>query len=259
MVGITTNSNLGGGGSSVPDGATVLPVNDVSTLLKCAGLRNAYTTIGEVLADRPCFFNMFASQNAVNYLVRCTAFITSICSNKDILNGMGLLPTRIVILLADLTWREAICASSYYKEALRTYIPVMTSNTTPYGTCFASSFWNSGFEAYRGVRSDSHWCSKTQSANQEYWGYRFIVPTRIFKVQYALTNSYYGMYKFDFQGSKDGTNYTTILTHTGPMSYAQQTFTLDSGDFYTYYRMLRANTESLWSTLESVSFYGVME
>ena len=68
----------GGGGGSVPDGRTVTPINDAVIWQKCAGISNpTYTSIGEILADSGMLQTLMASNNAVDYLVRCKAFIAT--------------------------------------------------------------------------------------------------------------------------------------------------------------------------------------
>jgi len=66
----------GGGGSSVPDGRTVTPINDVTLLQQCAGIANpTYTSLFQILADTGILQTILSNQNAVNYLVRCKGFI----------------------------------------------------------------------------------------------------------------------------------------------------------------------------------------
>lgn len=66
----------GGGGSSVPDGRTVTPVNDVTLLQQCAGISNpTYTSLSQILGDTGILQTILSNQNAVNYLVRCKDFI----------------------------------------------------------------------------------------------------------------------------------------------------------------------------------------
>lgn len=66
----------GGGSPAVPDGKTVTPINDVTIWQQCAGIANpTYTTLAEVLADVGILSALMASNNAVDYLVRCKAWI----------------------------------------------------------------------------------------------------------------------------------------------------------------------------------------
>ena len=68
----------GGGGGSVPNGKTVTPINDAVIWQQCAGISNpTYTSIGEILADSGMLQTLMASNNAVDYLVRCKAFMAT--------------------------------------------------------------------------------------------------------------------------------------------------------------------------------------
>lgn len=73
----------GGGSPAVPDGKTVTPINDVTIWQQCAGIANpTYTTLAEILADTGILQTLMASNNAVDYLARCKAWI-----------GKALIPT----------------------------------------------------------------------------------------------------------------------------------------------------------------------
>jgi hypothetical protein len=64
--------------SSVPDGKTVTPTDDVSIWLQCGQRSENYTTLAQVLADSSCLSALMADNNAVDYLVRSKAFIGNV-------------------------------------------------------------------------------------------------------------------------------------------------------------------------------------
>lgn len=61
-------------GPDVPDGKTVLPINDIIVWQECAGIENGYTTLGEILNDSSFLSVLMSSNNAVDYLKRSTDF-----------------------------------------------------------------------------------------------------------------------------------------------------------------------------------------
>lgn len=63
--------------SSIPDGKTVTPTDDISIWLACGGRSETYTTLAEVLNDSVCLSTLIADSNAVDYLVRSTSFAKS--------------------------------------------------------------------------------------------------------------------------------------------------------------------------------------
>ena len=124
---------LGGGGSSVPDGRTVTPINDVILLQQCAGISNpTYTKISEILTDTGILQTILSNQNAVNYLVRCKDFTT---------------------------WKN--------------YIPDMTSDTTPSGECFGSAYATEAYYYYAFDGETSGGWIAPSNATNNYIGYEY--------------------------------------------------------------------------------------
>lgn len=97
----------------IPEGATVLPTDDIQIWLKCANIQDkSYTTLAEVLADRETFETLIADSNACDYMARST------------------------------TWAKV--------EGL---VPIMTGATTPSGEASASNTYSSGYpwKAFNGT------------------------------------------------------------------------------------------------------------
>ena len=69
---------------SVPDGAVVMPINDITTWLKTGEISNqySYTTIEQVIADSTCTESLMKNENAMKYLARSTEFADAICANE---------------------------------------------------------------------------------------------------------------------------------------------------------------------------------
>lgn len=139
----------GGGGSSVPDGRTVTPVNDVTLLQQCAGIANpTYTSLSQILADTGILQTILSNQNAVNYLVRSTGFAKS----------------------------EII-------------VPKMTSNNTPSGQCITAHerSGNEAYMAFD--RDANTFWSGYAGENNQYVGYIFPSVRKIRKVVITFKQS----------------------------------------------------------------------
>ena len=135
------------------NGRTALPIDDVTIFLECAAIYDSeITTLADLLADTELFATVIASENAVNYLVRCTGWQSTICGNQTIMSIIGLNNMASNALLADVSgWRVAICNSSYYESILNVKVPLMTSATTPEGQVFDSGYYSSpGYGAFGG-------------------------------------------------------------------------------------------------------------
>lgn len=120
-------------------------------------------------------------------------------------------------------------------------IPVMTSNTTPSGTAFAST-QAVGQEAWRAFDQNTAtgWATTTGTLTGVI-GYQF--PTaRIIKryLWRASINAANNPRNWTFQGSNDGVNYTTLDTVTGSQIGASSTYIstgLTNSNAYSFYRM----------------------
>ena len=126
------------GKSNIPDGATVLPTDDIQILLNCADIWDkSYTTLNELLADTDTLLAVINSENAVNYLVRST------------------------------TW-----------AAPKMLVPEMTSNNTPSGICLCDSnvSGEEAYKAFDRNNS-TYWESNVANTTGGQWvGYKFTTP-----------------------------------------------------------------------------------
>lgn len=332
--------HVGGGFSTptpaVPDGKTVTPINDVTIWQQCAGIANpTYTTLAEVLADTGILQTLMASNNAVDYLVRCKDWagkalvptmtsnttpsgVVSVSSNSNNYEGWkafnkdessGWIPlnddtSRYIqydfeksvtiqsiqtigvgsdnskiytatlkgsnngidyvdldssiqvkfgntifnktisnanayryyklvytnsttgvyshgsgmklqlynenlcdssnamtyigqnnyasnTLLADSDWRDAICNSTYFESVLNVKVPIMTSNTTPSGECFAKDAYTS-LQPYLAFNNDLNTAvhsSNYASIVNWYVGYEFTSPVKVYLMKYTISQA----------------------------------------------------------------------
>ena len=114
--------------------------------------------------------------------------------------------------------------------------PAMTSNVTPSGTAFASS--TSSGAPWQAFNQDGSTATFWQSAvaNTGILGYQF-TSGKVIK-RYATKTAATGMpTSWTFQGSNDGTTYTTLETVTGAPATAYTSGILANTTSYTYYRI----------------------
>lgn len=129
---------------SVPDGATVTPVNDITTWLKTGEISNqySYTTIEQVIADSTCTQSLMNNENAMKYLARSTEFADAICASETTMTYLGQSAyVDDTVLNSDL-WVQKITNSSHMEKVFYGLIPVLTSNNDNGYLCSASSYWN---------------------------------------------------------------------------------------------------------------------
>lgn len=187
---------------SVPNGKTVLPVNDIDLLLRCAGIKGStITTLSELLADTTTLQAVINSNNAIDYLVRSTEFAKS--------------------------------------EAL---VPTMTSDTEPSGVASASSVYNSSYPAWKVFDKDlnvsSSWVSN--GTTNQWVKYRF--PTAQCVKSVSIYTNFTGgadstIKNFRVEGSNDDSEFTTIYTGTYLNQSGNQSFSFSNNESYLYYRL----------------------
>ena len=230
-----------------PNGATVTPTDDVQTWLHCANIWDkSYTTISEVVADTTTLNTLIANENANDYLVRSTTFATDICSNESAMTYIDLNDYCANKLLADSTWREAICNSTYFEKVLNVKVPTMTSDTTPSGVASGDSHTLSSYPAYKafnGTNTNGSDCWYTQSSTSGWLQYQFpsaVAIAKIWMKNRAGTNGSYSPQTFKLQGSNNGTSWADLgsYVNNNDNADAETSYVVDSyGTKYKYYRL----------------------
>ena len=138
----------------------------------------------------------------------------------------------------------AIQNSAYFESVDNVQVPTMTSTTTPSGTCFSSA--GQAYYPFDGNGS-TYWATNGASgayANQ-YVGYTFTKPTKIFKCKVVTANSGDSAYlnllwkNFKIQGQKSGGSWVDLYTGVHPKQFnITENFILSNVDEYDSYRFL---------------------
>ena len=204
--------------SVIPDGKTVTPTDEVQTLLNCADVWDKeYTTIAQLISDSTTLGVVIASNNAIDYLTRSSSFTSAVTTDSTAMTDIGASNYASNTLLADATWITAICNSMYFESVLNAKVPSMTSDSTPSGTCAASST-SSGFAAYRAFISsftDTGWAPASGSSFGSSWvSYEFTTPIKVKKVEARYVRRTPAGYTLTFkiQGYNTSTNAWEDLT-----------------------------------------------
>ena len=233
--------------SFIPDGRTITPVNDVQTLLHCAGIFDkAYTVLSQLLADTASLYSVITDNNAIDYLVRSTSFASGTCGDSTAMTYIGSDNYAANTLLSDNTWLNAIANSAYFESVLNVKVPTMTSNTTPSGVVSSSSVYNSQpqYYAYQSLSGNS---SNTAllSGTTGTWGYQFTSAVKVYKF---ITKEYgnsgtvatTSMFKdATIQASNDGNTWTNVSTiaNTDNTAGKQYVYVFNPSNDFEYYRI----------------------
>lgn len=206
----------------VPEDA---PTGDINLWLFYADIDNSestYSSLADILADTTALSALMASEDAVDYMVRNTSWATTITASEDAMTYIGLNNYASNTLIADETWNTAIQNSSYFESVDNAKVPVMTSDNTPSGEAYASSYGTyqshiyNAYKAFVGldVSGDGWIPDSTDSFGNAYVGYDFENPVRITKIIGKCATTQPTNAIFTFWGSNDKTNYTKIKDNT---------------------------------------------
>lgn len=251
---------------NIPNGSTITPTDDIQIWLHCGNIWDkTYTTISQILADANTLQSLIASNNAVDYMVRSTSWSSTITANASAMSYIGLNDYCADTLLADTTWRGAICSSAYFENVLNVKIPTMTSATAPSGEVTGSSPYP-GWDIWGCVSGRSGVQGSTLFLQgTSYWQYEFDAPVAC----YLFTVSELGdsnqinpsamFTSAKIQGSNDGSTFTDLynISQT-PASGSKYDYNFANATKYKYYR-LTGITGSYSAYLELgklLNFYG---
>lgn len=181
--------------SSVPDGKTVTPTDDVSIWLQCGQRSENYTTLAEVLADSTCLSALMSDNNAVDYLVRSKSFAKS--------------EALVPIMTSDNT-PSGICIASTVLSGYNAYKAFDGDNTSAWIPNNNATNNYVGYEFTSAQRVER----VTATIMRGNWGGS--VPSRTFKVQgYSDDWHDIGTITTEATNTTSTDNYTATITTSG--------------------------------------------
>lgn len=260
-----------------PVGETVTPINDLSILLKCAGIKDrTYANMAELLAanDTDAMFDITMSDNAMQYLKRSTGFVDEVCSNESFMTYLGQSPYVDETVLNSDIWVTSICDSTYFESVLNVKVPTMTGYSSPIGNVTVSSERQTENSLFRGWHAFDNDLSTTwnsyndtsQPQGTEWICYEFADNVVVNSVHYTWLDDTYAIdHKITLQGSDDKTNWTDIKTIdviSSKSGKLTQIFGIKNTNGYKYYRFFfntknrTDNSGSYWCVIYELQFYG---
>ena len=245
----------------IPNGSTITPINNIQIWLHCANIWDkSYTTITQVLNDASTLQTLIASNNAADYMARSTTWASNVTANSSAMTYIGLNDYCANALLANSTWLNSICNSTYFESVLNVKIPTMTSNTTPSGVASSSSNYSTNY-AYRAFDNDnsSRWASQANAP--QHIAYKFTSNVRIYKANilpfyggggtvknYKIEAKVNGTWSSQKSGVANNSEYSAPITEIIPNPQASNEHRLYIVDAYE-------NSFS-YVSIYSLQFYG---
>lgn len=244
--------------NDIPNGSTVTPTGDIQIWLHCANIFDkSYTTITQVLNDASTLQALIASNNAVDYMERSTTWASNVVADSSAMSYIGLNDYCANKLLANSTWLNAICNSTYFESVLNVKVPTMTSNTTPYGIALASGQHISQ-EAYRAFDSNTSTYWANTSGTLGWIAYMFTQAVKVYKIVANSGNS--SVLNWRARYSDNGSTWTDISGsefYTSPSAHeATKVISPPSSHEYWGINCYSAGTAGTTASASSINFYG---
>lgn len=210
--------------SNLPDGATVLPINDIQIWLHCANIWDkAYTSISEVLSDASTLQTLISDNNAADYMARSTTWASDVAADSSAMTYIGLNDYCSNKLLSNSIWLNAICSSTYFENVLNSKVPTMTSATAPSGAVSQSGIFENqsnyaGWKAFDGSNSTRWLAARSSSTSPtNYIQYMFVDPIMVKKIHLDFTTTWGAtshITSIKLQGSNDGSTFEDLQEFT---------------------------------------------
>lgn len=255
----------GGGGDS--SGKTITPTDSVPIWLQCAGISDkSYTTISEVLNDSATLRALILNNNATDYMVRSTTWAVDICDDFTAMANIGSDNYCAETLLNDSTWKTAIFASDYIGSVLTAQVPIMTSDTAPYGQAIGTpaNSETANYIVFTGKTNASahtrHWYTADLIGAPCWIGYMFNRYCKVYLTKILwddrLTEGTYVI-----QGSNDMVNWTNITSVINETSFGAdfKSYECDTSQSFIYYRVnitSQASSAKYAGQMVALQFYG---
>lgn len=267
----------GSGITPPPDGSTVTPTDNIQTWLACAAIQGkSYTTLTEVLADNTTLIALLSSDNAVDYMVRSTTWVSDICANSLAMTGIGSNNYCANALLGNSTWRTAICNSTYFESVLNVKVPTMSGSSTPsgVGTVSESSAAvadRAGYKAFDGVKNaNNYWQTAGRSTNNEDWiEFTFPSAVKIYRIDVSAykdascsNKQYFKLMASNDNFASDSHIIMDTTEATVNSDLTELNYNFANSGAYTSYRLYQsysakyAGTDLYYSLIHESQFYG---
>lgn len=237
--------------------------------LTAGGITKTFSSLAEVLADEKTVRTLFTKKASVDYLVGWAqvdnASATTILNNDYCAKWINLRDYALDTLYANQTIASAMDSADkyFYGEWVerngvwqpKGNVPIMTSNSAPYGVVSASSVWQSddAWKAFDNNES-TQWSPSTvpSPSNKQYIQYKFVNPICVKKFYAKGRLDGTARLNFTVQGSNDGTTFTDLYTISTDEVFDEKEDTISNNAYYMYVRVeAYANIG-----FKSLQFYG---
>lgn len=245
--------------------------NQLQNWIDAGRVTQSFSTLDEVFASEITVRQLMTIHASVDvlkeWMISEPEIVDTFVANATAMKWMGLRDYAYDTLTAGIDGlEEKILASENWEYALKDHVPVMTSNTAPYGEAIAISQLNTTYPSYKafngGDSSDDVWHSSALHSPDWFWvGYRFINPIRVNRLKFRTAGGR-PISKIEVQGSFDGENWDSIYSDTNVYGSTtandnrEYSLNINNDMHYTRYR-LRGYVDHLQSGVYAMAIGGL--
>lgn len=226
-----------------------------------------YSSLSDVLEDEVAIRKLMSLYAPVDYLATAKAgdpMMQTIINNDLCAKWITLRAYAEDTLSANAAIKAMMDSAGKYgygEWALMPQVPVMTSNTSPYGEVIYNN-QESGYEAFKVFDNDTStiWSADTRDGANCYVGYKFINLICVKRIAVGILSSNYSHNTtFKIQASNDGTNWIDITGNlVNNVSITPQYYDVDNDVAYLYYRLYivaQTHTTVYGTLVNTLQFY----
>lgn len=215
--------------------------------LEAGRIVESFSTLEEVLASEITVRQLMTIHASVDvlkdWMLDDTSVVDTFVANATAMKWMGLRDYAYDTLTAGIDGLEdKILTSENWEYALKDHVPVMTSDTAPYGEVISNSTLSgyASYLAFDNIPSPNGWLPNTFG---KYVGYKFTSPIKVEKAKVMLTdiesNTRVIKVNVKVQASNDGVTWndvSDIFTTSGCKIYEYIPVNTE-GKYYMYYNL----------------------
>lgn len=244
----------------------------ISSWIEAAGLNpGSYENLDELLEDEAAVRTLMTNKAAVDILANMTGDeLSTIINHRYAAKWINYREYAYSTLSSVSEIKAIMDETSMYGMYItadddgtwqpKGLVPVMTSDTAPYGEASCSSIHSSGYPAYKMFdnSNNTNWAS-ANGVQACTVGYKFVNPTYVkrFKMQVQTASPK----EFDLQVSNDGSTWNSLQSYTIDSAPTDgDVFYFDYNGSDIYYMYYRINIKSAYANdnvgLHELQFYG---
>lgn len=223
-----------------------------------------YASLSAVFADEAAVRRLMLVHASADYLIDCVTDniddIDDFCANDTAMKWLGLCDYVCDGLTAITGVKAKLLASTYWERYLKDHVPVMTSDSAPYGEAISSGY-TSGYNPYRafdGNNTTEYSSNSTSTSGGQWLGFKFTNPISVRKIFHLFQAGATSTVKVQY--SDDGTNYTDTgdtYTITNNINAGGAYIDVTESGYHLYWRVYCTSSTSVSDFgTRALQFYG---